>query len=236
MNPRFDYHALAPELILTATIVAVLVADFFFRDRERFQTSRIATVGVLASLVPILTLAADGTTRTMFSGAYVVDDYALALKGFFLLVAYVTLLVSVDYIGEGDYYQGEYYFLLLSSVLGMVVMASARDLISIFVALELISVPTYVLAGWRKHDTKSNEAAIKYYLFGVLSSAVMLYGMSLIFGLSHFNKPVPFNWRYVIMAAIAGIFYGRAWLDRRRLASSALTHSTVDVVWSLWWR
>ena len=160
MNPVFDYHALAPELILTATIVVVLVADFFFSDRERFQTSRLATIGVLAALVPILTLAADGTTRTMFGGAYVVDDYALALKGFFLLVAYITLLVSVDYIGEGDYYQGEYYFLLLSSVLGMVVMASARDLITIFVALELISVPTYVLAGWRKHDTKSNEAAI----------------------------------------------------------------------------
>ncbi|MDQ6853170.1 MAG: NADH-quinone oxidoreductase subunit N [Actinomycetota bacterium] len=184
MTPRFDYHALAPELILTGTIVVVLVADFFFSDRERFQTSRLATIGVLAALVPILTLAVDGTTRSLFGGAFVVDDYALALKGFFLLVAYVTLLVSVDYIGEGDYYQGEYYFLLLSSVLGMVVMASARDLISIFVALELISVPTYVLAGWRKHDTKSNEAAIKYYLFGVLSSAVMLYGMSLIFGLS----------------------------------------------------
>jgi NADH-quinone oxidoreductase subunit N len=184
VNPVFDYHALAPEIILTATIVVVLVADFFFRDREWFQTSRLATIGVLAALVPILTLAADGTTRTMFGGAYVVDDYALALKGFFLLVAYITLLVSVDYIGEGDYYQGEYYFLLLSSVLGMVVMASARDLITIFVALELISVPTYVLAGWRKHDTKSNEAAIKYYLFGVLSSAVMLYGMSFIFGLS----------------------------------------------------
>ncbi|MGI9102477.1 MAG: CPBP family glutamic-type intramembrane protease [Terriglobales bacterium] len=57
-----------------------------------------------------------------------------------------------------------------------------------------------------------------------------------IFGLSHFNKPLPFNWRYVIMAAIAGVFYGRAWLDRRRLASSAITHTTVDVVWSLWWR
>lgn len=57
-----------------------------------------------------------------------------------------------------------------------------------------------------------------------------------IFGLSHFNKPLPFNWRYVIMAAIAGIFYGRAWMDRRRVASSAITHATVDVVWSLWWR
>lgn len=57
-----------------------------------------------------------------------------------------------------------------------------------------------------------------------------------IFGLSHFNKPLPFNWRYVLMAAIAGIFYGRAWLDRRRLTCSAITHTTVDVVWGLWWR
>ena len=64
----------------------------------------------------------------------------------------------------------------------MMVMASARDLISIFVALETITIPTFVLAGWRKHDAKSNEAAIKYFLIGVLSSAIMLYGMSLVFG------------------------------------------------------
>ncbi|MBZ5513142.1 MAG: CPBP family intramembrane metalloprotease [Acidobacteriia bacterium] len=59
---------------------------------------------------------------------------------------------------------------------------------------------------------------------------------AVIFGLSHFNKPLPFNWRYVILAAIAGVFYGRAWLDRRRLTCSAVTHTTVDVVWGLWWR
>ena len=184
MNPRFDYHALAPEIILSATIVVVLIADFFFAERSRWQTSRIASIGVLAALVPVITLAVDGTTRSMFDGAYAVDNYAIALKGFFLVVAYVTLLLSVDYISDGDYYQGEYYFLLLTSILGMMFMASARDLVSIFVALETISIPTFVLAGWRKHDAKSNEAAIKYYLIGVLSSAVMLYGMSFIFGLS----------------------------------------------------
>jgi NADH-quinone oxidoreductase subunit N len=184
MTPYVDYHALAPELILTATAVAVLVADFVWKERARLAVTRLATVGVLASLVPVLTLAADGTDRSMFGGAYVVDNYALALKAFFLVVTYVTLLVSVDYIGEGDYYQGEYYFLLLTAVLGMIVMASARDLITIFVALETLSLPTFVLAGWRKHDTKSNEAAIKYFLIGVLSSAVMLYGMSLVYGLA----------------------------------------------------
>src|SRR6476660_9753548 len=102
--------------------------------------------------------------------------------GFFLVVAYLSILMSADYIGEGDYYQGEFYFLMLTSVLGLVVMASARDLISIFVALETITIPTFILAGWRKHDENSNEAAIKYFLIGVLSTAIMLYGMSLVYG------------------------------------------------------
>jgi NADH-quinone oxidoreductase subunit N len=106
------------------------------------------------------------------------------LKGFFLVVAYITMLLSFDYIEDGDYYEGEFYILMLTSLLGMITMASARDLISVFVSLETISIPTFVLAGWRKHDRKSNEAAIKYYLIGVFSSAVMLYGMSLIFGLT----------------------------------------------------
>ena len=184
MNPHVDFHALAPEIVLTATIVVVLLVDLL-TDRKRWQTSRLASLGVLAALIPVVTLAADGTNRSMFGGAYVVDNYALAFKGFFLVVAYVTMLMSFDYIGDGDYYQGEFYVLLLTSVLGMTVMASARDLISIFVALETITIPTFVLAGWRKHDTKSNEAAIKYFLIGVLSSAVMLYGMSLVYGLTN---------------------------------------------------
>jgi NADH-quinone oxidoreductase subunit N len=184
MNPGWDFHAIAPEIIISATIIVVLIADFFFQYRRRFQTSQLATIGVLAALVPVVTLAVDGGTRRMFGGAFVVDPYSIALTGFFLAAAYVTLLLSVDYIGDGDYYQGEFYVLLLTSLLGMMVMTSARDLITIFVALETISIPTFVLAGWRKHDPKSNEAAIKYYLIGVLSSAIMLYGMSLVFGLT----------------------------------------------------
>ena len=183
-NPGWDFHAIAPEIIISATIIVVLIADFFFQYRRRFQTSQLATIGVLAAMVPVATLAVEGGTRSMFGGAFVVDPYSIALTGFFLAAAYVTLLLSVDYIGDGDYYQGEFYVLLLTSVLGMIVMTSARDLITIFVALETISIPTFVLAGWRKHDPKSNEAAIKYYLIGVLSSAIMLYGMSLVFGLT----------------------------------------------------
>ncbi|MGZ4712502.1 MAG: NADH-quinone oxidoreductase subunit N [Acidimicrobiia bacterium] len=184
MNAGWDFHAIAPIIIISATIVVVLIADFFFEYRGRFQTQQIASFGVLAAMIPIITLAVDGGTRSMFNGGFVVDPYSLVFQGFFLAAAYVSMLLSVDYIGDGDYYQGEFYVLLLTSLLGMMVMASARDLISIFVALETISIPTFVLAGWRKHDPKSNEAAIKYYLIGVMSSAVMLYGMSLVFGLT----------------------------------------------------
>ncbi len=184
MNPGWDFHASAPLIILSATIVAVLIADFFFEYRGRFRTQQIASLGVLAAMIPIITLAVDGGTRSMFNGGFVVDPYSLVFQGFFLAAAYITMLLSVDYIGDGDYYQGEFYVLLLTSLLGMLVMSSSRDLISIFVALETISIPTFVLAGWRKHDPKSNEAAIKYYLIGVMSSAVMLYGMSLVFGLT----------------------------------------------------
>jgi NADH-quinone oxidoreductase subunit N len=182
--PYLDYAALAPEIVLTGVIVLVMVADLIFEDRSRWRTSTLAGLGTLGSLIPVLWLAANGHDRSMFGGAYMVDNYALLLKAFFLVVAYVTILVSADYIEAGDFYRGEYYFLLLSATLGMTVMASARDLVSIFVALETISLPTFLLAGWRKHDSKSNEAALKYFLFGVLSSAVMLYGMSLIYGLT----------------------------------------------------
>ena len=92
--------------------------------------------------------------------------------------------MSTNYIAEGDYAEGEYYFLLLCSVLGMTVMASARDLITIFVALELLSIPAYMLAGWRKRDLMGNEAGVKYYLMGVFASAILLYGMSLLFGVA----------------------------------------------------
>jgi NADH-quinone oxidoreductase subunit N len=185
MNPSVDLHAIAPEIVLTVGLVVLLVADLLLPERSRWQISRLAPFAVLAALVPVITLAvSDNHSRVMFGGAYVVDNYALVFKGFFLVVAYLTLLMSADYITEGDYYQGEYWFLLLSAVLGMLVMASARDLISIFVALELISLPTFALAGWRKHDPKSNEAAMKYYLIGVMSSAVMLFGMSYLFGLT----------------------------------------------------
>ncbi len=180
--PNLDYAALSPEIVLTGVLVFVLLIDLVVDETHKYLVTQLAGVGVLVSIIPVIALAVDGADRSMFGGAYVVDNFALVFKGLFLAIGYVVLLMSTRYIEEGDYYEGEYSFLLLSSILGMVVMSSARDLITIFVALELLSIPAYMLAGWRKRDLKSNEAALKYYLLGVLASAVMLYGMSLVFG------------------------------------------------------
>jgi len=186
-RPHIDWHALSPELVLLGVGALVTILDIVFLERARNWTSAIAGLGLLATVVPLLTLwvsVDDEGPRVLFGGAYVVDKYALVMKLIFILAGYVVVLLSTNYIAEGDYWENEYYGLLLSSIMGMVVMASARDLISIFIALELLSIPAYMLAAWRKRDTKGNEAGLKYYLMGVFASAIMLYGMSLLYGVT----------------------------------------------------
>ncbi len=182
VRPAIDWHAVAPELTLLAFGALVTVMDIVWLERGRRLTSSVASIALLVTMIPIITLALDGEDRVMFGGAFVVDNYALVMKAMFLLAGYVVVLLSTNYVAEGDYWENEYYGLLLSSILGMVLMASARDLITVFVALELLSIPAYMLASWRKRDLKSNEAGLKYYLMGVFASAIMLYGMSLLYG------------------------------------------------------
>ena len=187
--PSIDYHALVPEMILGAGIVLLLLLDLFLSDARKWMLTPVASFTLLGAFIPVLTLALNNAgTRQMFDGRYVIDDFSLVMKGMFLLAGYVVVLLAADYIREGDYYQGEFWFLMLSSIMGMVMMASSRDLISIFVSLEFLSIPAYMLAAWRKRDSRSNEAGIKYYLLGVFASAIMLYGMSLLYGITNSTK------------------------------------------------
>ena len=183
-RPAIDWHGIAPELVLLSMGALITLIDILFLEKARPYTAGLAGLGLLATAVPLLTLAVDGADRVMFSGAYVVDDFSLVMKAVFLLAGYVVVLLSTNYVAEGDYWENEYYGLLLASVMGMVMMASARDLVSIFVALELLSIPAYLLVAWRKRDLHSTEAGLKYYLMGVFASAVMLYGMSLLYGVT----------------------------------------------------
>ncbi len=183
-RPAIDWHAVAPEIVLLSVGVLVTLLDILFLEKARPYMAALSGLGILATAIPLLTLGIDGNDRILFDGAYVVDDFSLVLKAVFLLAGYVVVLLSTNYIVDGDYWESEYYGLLLASLMGMVMMASSRDLISVFVALELLSIPAYLMVAWRKRDPKSNEAGLKYYLMGVFASAVMLYGMSLLFGVS----------------------------------------------------
>jgi NADH-quinone oxidoreductase subunit N len=181
---EIDYLALAPELVVVATMLIVFTLDLVLPRAQKFWTATAAVAGTAAAAVPLVILASEDTVRSMFDGSYVVDEFALVLKGVFIVAAYLVLLMSHHYIESERYYQGEYYFLLLASVLGSLVMASSRDLIILFIGLELTTGPLYLLAGWRKGDVKSNEASMKYFILGVLSTAILLYGMSMLYGLT----------------------------------------------------
>ena len=184
--PTIDYFGLAPELVLAGGLCLVLMLDLFIEERKKWILTAISSFTLLAAMVPVLMLAlSESEVRSMFDGRYVVDNFSLVMKGLFLLAGYVVVLLSSSHIEQGEYWRGEYWFLLLTSLLGMLMMASSRDLVSIFVALEFLSIPAYMLAAWRKRDPKSNEAGVKYFMLGVFASAVMLYGMSLMYGVAN---------------------------------------------------
>ena len=187
-TPTLDWHALAPEIVLSVGGLLLVLLDSVKLDRAKAFMPALANLTLLGALIPIITLAVDGSTRVLFDGAFVVDPMALVLKSLFLVSGYVVILLSTNYVAEGDYWEAEYYTLLTTSILGMVVMSSARDLVTIFVALELLSIPAYMLAGWRKGDERSNEAGLKYFLMGVFASAVFLYGMSLVYGVGRSTR------------------------------------------------
>jgi NADH-quinone oxidoreductase subunit N len=180
--PDVDYRAILPELILGGTILVVLLADLGLRPERKWFGGLLSFLGCGAALAAELTLI--GETRTSFGGTYVSDPFAVLFKSFFLIVALAVVLLSLRYFRDGRFYQGEYYFLLLSSFLGMLTISSSRDLLMLFISLELVTAPAWLMAGFRKRDPRSNEASLKFFLIGILSTAVMLYGMSLVYGVT----------------------------------------------------
>jgi NADH-quinone oxidoreductase subunit N len=181
-QPSVDWHALAPELVMASAACLVLVADLFLPRNSRWIAMPLSAAGILGTLAAVVSLI--GTETTTLAGTFEVDTFSLLFKALFCVLGLIILAISFHYFRAGSYYQGEYYFLLLCSLFGGLVIASARDLISLFIALELISIPGIVMVALRKGDARSNEGALKFFLFSVLSSAIMLYGMSLVYGVT----------------------------------------------------
>lgn len=171
--------AILPELTLVVFAIAIILLDLFTNRKGVLAT--LSIIGIVIAAFFSVTLW--GTSLTFFNGMLAVDSFALFFKLLFLGIAALVILASADYVSKFARFQGEYYALVLLSALGMMLMAATTELISIFVALELTSISLYVLVGFLK-DPKSTEASLKYLLLGAVASAILLYGMALVFGLT----------------------------------------------------
>ncbi|MFC2004956.1 NADH-quinone oxidoreductase subunit N [Chloroflexota bacterium] len=166
-----------PELILAATAIAIILLDLVIQRKGALAIVSLVGLVVAAGF----TIAMRGTFESIFNNMLAVDGFALFFKLLFLGIAGMVILASTDYVSKFTHFRGEYYALVLLSALGMILMAATKELISIYIALELTSISLYVLAGFLKNP-KSTEASLKYLLLGAISSAVLLYGMALVFG------------------------------------------------------
>ena len=177
-----DFYYILPELVLTAGSLLVLIADVLLPRSSRGALGWV-TLGVLAATLYSLT-PFRGTQVEVARGLMAVDGFGLFFKVLFLVSAGLTVLLSIRYLEVEGAPPGEYYFLILCATLGMMVMAGGIDLITIFIGLETMAVSFYILAGFIKPNQRSNEAAVKYFLLGAFSLGILLYGMSLMYGLS----------------------------------------------------
>lgn len=170
-----------PELLLVLTILAIFIADLVVR--EKALLGELALAGVALSLLCVVRLA-GGPECWLFSKMIVQDPFAIFFKGLFALSAMAAVWMSLGSKEIKGPNQGEYYGLLISSTLGMYFMATAANLLMAYLSLEFVSLTSYALTGYLRHDRRSGEAALKYLIYGGVASGTMIYGMSWIFGLA----------------------------------------------------
>jgi NADH-quinone oxidoreductase subunit N len=182
-----DLQLIAPELILTACACVALVMEVILPYRKSKLTAYFSLVGVALAFVSLgaqwwfmgSSLPFDG-----FYGMVRIDGFALLFKGIFLISAALAIGISMRFLDIEGEQHGEYYALILFATVGMMFIACGYDLISLYISLELMALTFYVLVAFTKREKKSNEAAMKYFLLGAFSSGVLLYGMSLIYGVA----------------------------------------------------
>ena len=170
---------LAPEIAVVATGLIILLIGVFMSPRTKNVLGYLATLGILAALA--LTIESFGTEATMFSGTLSIDALSQFFKLVFLAVSLIVSVAAIKYNENSDHTE-EFYTLVLFATFGMMVVASANDLILLFCAFELASLATYALAGFEKQNPRSLEGAMKYFIIGSVSAALMLFGISFVYG------------------------------------------------------
>ncbi len=197
-----DLNSLLPLIFLAVWACVLLLVDLFIPKKRKGWTAFLAAVGLAAAMG--LTLAHAGQEGTAFSGMVVLDGFSSFLNLLFLATGLLAIALAYGYLRRMGIERGEYYALLLFSVTGMMLMAQAADLIIIFLALELLSIPLYVLSAFARPRLDSEEAGLKYFLLGSFATGFVVYGIALVFGATGATQLAE------IVSAVAGSGSGPA--------------------------
>jgi len=176
-----NFALASPEIFLLTMVCAVLVADLFIKDENRLLTYIFAQLSLLGTLIVTLYVAPAEATYT-FSGTYVSDPMGTLLKTSIYIITAAVFLYSRNYLIERNIFKGEYYVLGLFGVLGMMIMVSAHNFLTIYLGLELLSLSLYAMVAFHKESVQASEAAMKYFVLGAIASGMLLYGMSMFYG------------------------------------------------------
>jgi NADH-quinone oxidoreductase subunit N len=176
-----DLVALLPILILAGYACVLMLVDLFIPDDQKRWTAWLAFLGLALAAAGLVFWPAGGQLIA-FNGMLIADGYSVFLNIIFLLSAGLTILLALNYLPRTGLDRGEFYFLLLFTVTGMMLMAQAADLIVVFLALELLSIPLYILSAFARPRAASEEAGLKYFLLGAFASAFLVYGIALVYG------------------------------------------------------
>ena len=171
-----------PELIITVVILTALIVDLCIEKSKSDVVGWVLVIGLLITAIAIWNQ--DKTTTTLFTDMIVLDPFATFFKLLIILSTLLVAVVSWQNNELDEYRKGEYFTLLGILVLGLFLMASSIDLIMVYISIEVVSIMSFILAGYLKLDTRSNEAGLKYVVYGAFSSGIMLFGLSILFGLT----------------------------------------------------
>jgi NADH-quinone oxidoreductase subunit N len=180
--PLSEFWYLLPEGFLLVAGMLLLVGSSVGKGVSSRAATLFSLAALAATTVLVLWVASDGPHRPILAGMFVLDNYALYWKLLLLVSTALTVVLSHRFVEEGGYRAGEFFSLLLTAATGMLLMVGGFNLLSIWISLELMALSSYILAGYFKLETRSNEAAIKYFVLGALSSGILLYGISLLYG------------------------------------------------------
>jgi NADH-quinone oxidoreductase subunit N len=177
-----DLLLLLPEMFLTVWLCVVLIVDFALPALPKRRIAYLSVAGLAAVLSCLIWFDLKGVQGTLFNHMFVVDRLAIFFKIFVVGATILVVLASIDYVQRFRFFRGEYYFLVLMSGLGMMFMASANDLLSLFITLEFSTFGFYVLVAYLRDELQSSEAGLKFFILGVFAAAILAYGISLVYG------------------------------------------------------